>query len=46
MKEVCDSAVSSLCVEWVANTVGAPFGWVPGSPRMAYRSRYIGLKRA
>ena len=44
--EVCDSAASSLCVECVANTVGPSFGCSAGSPRIAKRSRYIGLKRA
>src|SRR4029078_8858161 len=46
MYEVCESAASSLCVECVAKTVGPSFGCWPGSPRIANRPAYIGLKRA
>ncbi|MCY1543864.1 hypothetical protein D9M68_797010 [compost metagenome] len=46
MNDDCDSAASSLRVEWVANTVGASAWCSAGSPRMAKRRRYSGLKRA
>ncbi|MNJ80282.1 hypothetical protein D3C77_786020 [compost metagenome] len=46
MNEDCDSAASSLWVEWVANTVGALAACSSGSPRMAKRPRYSGLNRA
>jgi len=42
--EAWESAASNLWVEWVAKTVGPV--WSLGSPCIAWRSRYIGLKRA